>query len=258
MTRNIMVPLDGTRFAEAALPHAMQIAKRDGATLHLVIVWPPLPAIVDTAEWIQQLEEWENTRRAEDRAYIGEMARRVGDVLGTEVLAAYLSGQPEDELASWAMQEKIDLIVMATHGHGSIGRAWLGSVADRMVRKGNVPVMLIRPSESKPDVQLTPRRPFQKILIPLDGSLLAERALRKSLLVGGGAAAPEITLLTVVGFPIPMVTRGGDLRSVQPDHLASDRELRGNQRLRSDCARYARKRRRCTAPDGKRGRQSDA
>jgi nucleotide-binding universal stress UspA family protein len=134
-------------------------------------------------------------------------------VLGTEVLAAYLSGQPEDELASWAMQEKIDLIVMATHGHGSIGRAWLGSVADRMVRKGNVPVMLIRPSESKPDVQLTPRRPFQKILIPLDGSLLAERALRKSLLVGGGAAAPEITLLTVVGFPIPMVTRGGALDS---------------------------------------------
>ena len=50
MIRNIMVPLDGTRFAEAALPASMYLAKRDKALLHLVKVWKPVaPPLLDTA-----------------------------------------------------------------------------------------------------------------------------------------------------------------------------------------------------------------
>lgn len=218
MSKKIMVPLDGTRFSEAALPYAMYLAKRDGAALQLATVWEPLPSLVDTADWIKQVEAWEESRRAESRRYMTEVARRAGEKLGRTVSIKYLLGRHADEeLATWASESEVDLVVMATHGHGPVSRTWLGSVADRMVRKGSVPVMLIRPPESMPEVELAPAKSFSKVLVPMDGSELAEKALKKSLLVGGGAKTTEITLLTVVTFPIPMATPEGGVALDSPE-----------------------------------------
>jgi nucleotide-binding universal stress UspA family protein len=209
MLTKILVPLDGTRFAEAALPYAMYLAQRDGAALQLATVWPPMTSIIDTADWIKQLEIWEENRRAESRRYLSEVARRIQGVLGRTVSVKYLLGRPNKELARAAKRTKADLVVMATHGHGPVNRVWLGSVADHYVREGSVPVLLVRPHEELPEVELVPARPFRKILVPLDGSELAEQALRKSLLLGSGPKTTQITLLTVVGFPVPMATPEG-------------------------------------------------
>jgi nucleotide-binding universal stress UspA family protein len=209
MLERIMVPLDGTRFAEAALPGALSLAKRDGAALRLVRVWQPMASLIDSADWIQQVEEWEERHREEDRRYMTEVARRLGEALGRTVSIKYLIGRPDEELARAAEEMKMDLVVMATHGHGPVSRFWLGSVADRYVRRSTVPVLLVRPAEDVPEVELAAAEPFRKILVPLDGSTLAEQALQKSVLVGSTPAGAEITLLSVVGFPVPMATPEG-------------------------------------------------
>jgi nucleotide-binding universal stress UspA family protein len=209
MIKRIMVPLDGTRFAEAALPYAMALAGRDGADLQLVTVWEPVGELVASADWVQQLATWEESRRAESRRYMAEVSRQVGEVLGKPVSIKYLLGHAQDELARAASQLEMDLVVMATHGHGPVNRVWLGSVADRYVRHGSVPVLLIRPAEEMPEVELSPAKAFQKILVPLDGSTLGEQVLRRSLLLGSNPMATEITLLTVVRFPLPMATPEG-------------------------------------------------
>jgi nucleotide-binding universal stress UspA family protein len=225
MSKKILVPLDGTRFAEAALPLAMSLAKRDGAALELAMVWEPLPDIVDTGEWIRQVKQWEENKRAEDRRYVSEVARRVEEGLGRTVSIKYLMGHPEEELTKWAAKSRADVVVMATHGHGPVSRPWLGSVADRMVRKGTVPVMLVRPTEPIQEVVLTPGNPFRKILVTLDGSELAEKALRKSLLVGDDPEHTEITLLTVLTFPIPMATPEGGVALDSPALLEAQKDV---------------------------------
>jgi nucleotide-binding universal stress UspA family protein len=77
-----------------------------------------------------------------------------------------------------------------------------------MVRKGTAPVLLVRPDEVQPEVELTPAAPFRKILVPLDGSELAEKALQESVLKGLGGPV-ELTLLRVIHFPIPLVVPEG-------------------------------------------------
>lgn len=175
----------------------MQLAKRDGAALQLVTVWQPMPSLADT-DWLQELEMWEEKRRSEHRRSLGEVARRAREALGRTVSVKVLLGRPADELAKLTAESEADLIVMATHCHGAVSCLWLGSVADRIVGKGTVPVLLIRPQESMPEVEPGPSRPFRKILIPLDGSTLAEEALKKTLLVGSAVQQAELTLLTVV------------------------------------------------------------
>jgi nucleotide-binding universal stress UspA family protein len=84
---------------------------------------------------------------------------------------------------------------MATHGRGPASRFWLGSVADALIRTTTVPLLLLRPSEQPPPVALTP--PFRHVMIPLDGSELAEQALEPAIQIGR-LMEVDYTLLRVV------------------------------------------------------------
>jgi nucleotide-binding universal stress UspA family protein len=99
---------------------------------------------------------------------------------------------------------------MATHGRGPLLRAGLGSVSDQVVRKGNVPVLLVRPDgdEARARVPLAPAAPLRRVLVPLDGSEAAETALDRSLLAGESETI-ALTLLRVVSFPVAMLPGGG-------------------------------------------------
>lgn len=201
MFRTIMVPLDGTRFAEAALPTAMYFAKRYGAPLELVRVWQPAPTIGFMPESANDLPEVERESQENDRRYTAAVAKKVQDAVGSEVSVRYLVGQPASELARRALAGDCDLVVMSTHAHGPITRAFVGSVSDRVMRTASVPLLLIRPGDATPEVELAPSPPFRRVLVPLDGSPLAETALDDSLLDCLEAEKSEITLLHVTGFP---------------------------------------------------------
>jgi nucleotide-binding universal stress UspA family protein len=94
-----------------------------------------------------------------------------------------------------AMESGVDLIVMTTQGRGPAARFWLGSVADALVRQSTIPMLIVPPQESEADLAQDPE--LGRMLIPLDGSHLAEQILEPAIALAGMTQA-EITLLRVV------------------------------------------------------------
>jgi nucleotide-binding universal stress UspA family protein len=173
MIRSIVVPLDGSPFAEHALPAAVAIARACRAKLRLVTVHePPAPPLAaDDAAIYVQVDV--GLRRAE-RVYLKDQASKVRKAGVALVVTALLDPPVAEALAEHAAARGADLVVMTTHGRGPLTRLWLGSVADELIRRIAVPVLLIRPREGAPDPIPTPGR---RILLPLDGSPIGEAAV---------------------------------------------------------------------------------
>lgn len=95
------------------------------------------------------------------------------------VLTSLVEGPVAPTLAEHAVGVGADLLVMTTHGRGAVSRFWLGSVTDELLRRSTVPVLVVRPTDSKPaDSDLVEEAPIRRIIVPLDGSELAEVTLR--------------------------------------------------------------------------------
>ena len=148
MYRNILFPTDGTDGARAALDHALNLAERHDATLHLLNVvsdarWSMLDdegmamTGVDVGEIQQNLE-----RRAE--TVIDETAKTVEE-RGVTCVSDVVSGDsPHSAILDYAADENIDLIVMGTHGRRGFDRLLMGSVAEKVVRSSPVPVLTVK------------------------------------------------------------------------------------------------------------------
>ena len=213
--RSILVPLDGSPFAEQAVPLASRIAQPAGGKLRLALVHGLPPAPIDPVG-AKLFTSIELATRKSERSYLRGIQARLREGGMRLSSAVTLTGTAGPALAQYVGEMGIDLVVMATHGRGGVRRAWLGSVADHLIRTLRVPVLLVRPREGEPG----PARPpgMGQILVPLDGSPLAEEAL-------DAAAAlariwdTELTLLQVV----PPVLPSHDLALPVPS--AYDEEL---------------------------------
>lgn len=141
--RRLMVPLDGSELAQAALPLAGELARALGATLVLVRVEPWLAAMVPAYGYLPDLDRLDAEVEAAAAASLQEARRRLPADLGVETVV--LRGAPAAALVDYARGEgRIDLVVMSTHGAGGLRRLLVGSTADRVVRAG-LPALLIRP-----------------------------------------------------------------------------------------------------------------
>src|SRR4051794_18948678 len=195
MYRSILVPLDGTRFAEHALPAALSLARRTAARLLLVSVSTPLAEAYVEGLYFNTLElEQEVTAR--HRTYLDGMAGRVRQRAGVEVVARVLHGEVAPTLCDLIDQGEADLVVMATHGRGPLGRFWLGSVADEMIRHATAPLLLVRPAEGEADLSAEPD--LSRIVLPLDGTGLAEQILTPAVALAEVVPGAEIILLRAV------------------------------------------------------------
>jgi len=191
--RSILVPLDGSPLAEQAVPLASGIAQRGGGKLRLALVHQVPSAPVATAARL--LASTESATRKAERAYLRGVQTSLREG-GTRLSSAVtLTGTPGPALAQYARESGVDLVVMATHGRGGIRRAWLGSVADDLIRTLAVPVLLMRPGDGGPAP--IPRPSADQILVPLDGSPLAESALEAAAALAR-IWDGELTLLQVV------------------------------------------------------------
>lgn len=200
----VLVPLDGSPFAEAALGPAREVAERAGARLRLALVHerrPTGPGGDATAAAALELQRWE-------REYLETVAAAQPPLAGQPVEADLLEGAPGPALASLVSGRRCGLVVMATHGRGPVTRFWLGSVADYLIRHLDCPVLLVRPDPAG-QVGGPPR--LRRILVPVDSSTLSERILEVVIGVAGPGA--DITVAQVVepalgavqpGFPYPM------------------------------------------------------
>jgi len=192
----ILVPLDGSTFAEAALPIALRLGDDAGATLALVAVLED--------EWVQAGSWSADSLRAELEDYLEGVARKLGELGSQRVTIAAADGPVARTLENYAAGEGVQSIVMSTHGRGAVNRAWLGSIADHVVRHVQIPVVLVRPVEPVPE-RLSEASPFRAILVPLDGSSRAERVLESVIRIAQPARS-ECRLLSVVPPPPPFTT----------------------------------------------------
>lgn len=142
--RAILVPTDFSPAAGAAWNYAQMLAEQFNSRLHLVHVLTPPPFVSDptgaerlTFQVADLLRESAKAvRRALDRTPVKrELARRV--------VRATVTGKPLDEILKYVDARAIDLVVMGTHGRGAVQHAFLGSVAERVVRHCPVPVITI-------------------------------------------------------------------------------------------------------------------
>jgi nucleotide-binding universal stress UspA family protein len=181
MYHSIMVPLDGSLFGEQALPLACSIARRVGATLRLAHAHLPLlPMFIETVPIFD--EEREAQVRAAEQAYLESLARHLAADHSIAVTTSLLDAPVDDALLADAAAASVDLVVMATHGRGALSRFWLGSVAERLVRRATMPILLVRPTDKAPDPP--PEPSIRHVLVPLDGSSLAEQVLPHAIAIG--------------------------------------------------------------------------
>lgn len=196
MYSQIMVPLDGSRFAEAALPLALTLSRRTGAAVHLVTVIEAAPAFA-YEEWASAADEW-------TKEYLAKLTEHITKHAGGAVTSSVLKGHVVDLLQKEVTGRSVDLVVMASHGRGAISRMWLGSVADRFVRQADHPVLLVRPDENALPA-LDADTGYDNLLIPLDGSELSESALLHATEFGEifGSA---YHLTRIVPYPIELAS----------------------------------------------------
>ena len=140
-----IVPLDGSAFAEAALPHAAELARAfGGKILLLTVVEPPMTAY--TYAEVSVVPAASARLYAEAEAYVSEVAQRLRET-GLEVQAISEEGWSPDVIARHSEAPGSGLVVMATHGRTGVARLLLGSVALQVVRRSALPVMLVRPAQ---------------------------------------------------------------------------------------------------------------
>jgi nucleotide-binding universal stress UspA family protein len=161
MFKHLLVPLDGSRLAESALPAAVRLAQLLGATLTLVhVIERKAPQEVHGERHL--------TTREEANAYLEEVRRRAFPA--TLHVNCHVHSEEVTDVAK-SIVEHIseltpDLIVMCTHGRGGL-RGWLfGSIAQQVIARHAAPVLFIRPTE----YGTAPPFSCRRLLVPLDGS----------------------------------------------------------------------------------------
>ena len=196
MFRSILVPLDGSLLAEGALPTALSIAQRCGASVDLVSTHAVFQAGSPTICWGPYYDPAQDAAlKEQSQAYLDAVAKRLRRCSPVPLTSAVIEGAVVDGVLERARAVAANLIVMTTHGRGAMSRFWLGSTADSLMRQSSIPILLLRSRDRLEDRKVTPD--LQRILIPLDGSELAERVLGPAVALGKVVDA-NYTLLRAV------------------------------------------------------------
>ena len=142
MYSKILVPLDGSRLAEAAIGHALELAHGNGAEIVLVnAAQDSLAAVPEARINVSSLQVYAGAIRG--MMYLQEVANRIRRC-GTRVQCDVLEGEPAPAILSCARKENVDVIVMGTHRRTGLSRMFKGSVAETVASEANRPVILVK------------------------------------------------------------------------------------------------------------------
>ena len=151
MYKKILVPLDGSRRAEAILPHVEEMAYRYGVKVLFLMVIDSLPVGVGP-EPNYSPHDPNHVKRQFDEAerYIAAVSGEFRSK-GIEVESSIEGGQVVDEIINVSMREDADLIAMASHGRTGLARTFYGSVASGVLHRIDRPLFLIRAEDDGDD-----------------------------------------------------------------------------------------------------------
>jgi len=203
--RTLLVPLDGSAFAERALPVAIKLARRNGAELRIVHVDSACvhPSTRDGLVEDITVCMYCAQRESYYRAYLERTARELRVEFAIRVTPIMLNHRDVAQSLFEAADSDVDLVVMAAHGKGLIRRWVSGSTLHEVIRKLRIPLLVVGADGTF--ARPAPER-IRRILIALDGSPDAERAIGPAMALGE-TGATEYRLLRVV----PLSTAFGAL-----------------------------------------------
>lgn len=191
----VMVPLDGSPAAEAALPWAILLAMRTNGQVRLVGVHAP-PAVLLDGETLGAVVPDEPVRQQE-LDYFAAVQAKV-KAAGVPVAADLLDGSVVRSLAEYAAGLRPAWVVILSHARGAVARFFLGETATEFVRSSPCPVLLVHEGDQTPDVR--------HVLVPLDGSPLAERMI-----------GPATAFATAAGAAVTLLIAQADARHPDAD-----------------------------------------
>lgn len=197
MFTKLLVPLDRSPLAEQAIGQAAAIARASQAEIDFVLVHQPLPfAGFGDAPWSG--DEWNDEHR-----YLESIVEDLASGASVPATHTVLRGATVEMICQRAWDVEADLIVMTSHGRTGLSRAWLGSVADGVLRQSSIPVLVLRPIETKKD-RLSAHHLFNRVLVPLDGSVLGADILPSAFSLARCSNA-QVTLVRIIQ-PVPLMT----------------------------------------------------
>lgn len=149
MFKSILVPLDGSKLAEKALPYAEALAEKFEAELILVQVLQLIPEIIGGPHGGMVFYEQSVQDRQIATDYLNSIMKRLRELHQLPVRTVLLEDRAvADAIINLASQTSINLIVMSTHGRSGLSRWVFGSVANKILSHAPCPIFLIRVTES--------------------------------------------------------------------------------------------------------------
>jgi nucleotide-binding universal stress UspA family protein len=174
MFERILVPLDGSARAELVLSQVGRILRREDAEILLLrVVDIPQPIAGVEVAGAFDIADLRRQAREDAQKYLHDMARRFAGK-ADKVHGRVAEGPAAQTILDSARKEGVTMIAMTTHGRSGIARWTMGSVAEKVARASNVPLLLVRSFRRSPQGDLEPSSPeefpFRRILVPVDGS----------------------------------------------------------------------------------------
>ncbi|MBI2866841.1 MAG: universal stress protein [Chloroflexi bacterium] len=155
MFKRVLVPLDGSELAETALPYAVELVKTFKGELFLLqatardidivkVSAGGMDAALGVAISAEEALRAADELRMEARRYLDQAQKRLA-AQGIAVHSEVVAGDPAQAIAEFSRANRIDLVIMCTHGRGGLKRLVLGSVADKVMRDPATPVLVVQP-----------------------------------------------------------------------------------------------------------------
>ncbi len=213
MFSKMLIPLDGSKTAEKVLPYARAI----GGVLKIPV---ELLAVVDigemamhaTASKARYLDTMVEDAERGNAEYLKKIAAKAA---GVNIKWTVEKGRPEDVIVEKAAADKNALIAMATHGRSGLNRWLLGSVAEKVLRGAENPLLLVRAGD---EIEAEGKIALTSVIVPLDGSELAEMAI-PSVVALAKTMNLEVILFRAYGIPYSVYSGADGYAAVDFDEL---------------------------------------
>ncbi|MDS0294748.1 universal stress protein [Halogeometricum luteum] len=210
----VLLATDGSAGAEAAAAHAVELAARTDATLHVLSVVDDRHADSFSTE---RMRRRERTRAAVEGEEATATAARRATAAGVHALTAVEEGRPAAVVAEFAADVEADVVVVGTRGRTGVGRFLLGSVAEAVVDAVDAAVLVVPATGERPD----PTPDYRRLLLAVDGEGGADRAADAAVSLAAAYGA-EVTALSVV-----------DERFARPSALRASLESAARETVRA-------------------------
>jgi nucleotide-binding universal stress UspA family protein len=195
MYSRMLIPLDGSKLAEQVLPYARYLAKALTLPVELfqAVDAEALEMLTNPAQG-RYVDTILNEKRANSAEYLETVGRSFEQIRVSSVVEI---GKPEDLILEKAAADSQTLIIMATHGRSGVQRWMLGSVADKVLHGVANDLFLVRATEQG---KTDGAAPLTKVIVPLDGSPLAEKVLPHVIELGTKMPL-EVILMRAYALP---------------------------------------------------------